>query len=438
MRQLVRASEKNGTHNLKPHASLSKGAILGNLQVQNNITHGDGYRSRFEISISSHTTVWELKKRIGQEVVKRSIDGGKTYGHHPKEGETEPCTPTHPAAIRLFQMANSSDLKDATNGTTLSDLKFKANENIGAFKKSTFLVRKAPIVADDAETGKPQLTFKASQVIEEILGRYSTTTEEGAKVMTKEQCVEFTRIATKETAARSSEADPKVVQFFADYDREGNGYITADSFKQFFVDACVNGKDMTVRENLRRLGYSQDLRKMVSDGEPENLLQVRASMLDMPRYKIATNEKLFDSLMSLLNLQQDVSQRALELIRMLATNPILYNRVLSLKPQDEESKFSWSTIFDENNVHKVLYSLEIVEAILTSEQDDSSTHQWIKRFLDLGGFQELQDQLQTALISMRSSHSNEKKKYVDQLLKLIQIFVMASRPTSKSVQAAVS
>jgi hypothetical protein len=150
---------------------------------------------------------------------------------------------------------------------------------------------------------------------------------------------------------------------------------------------------MTVRENLRRLGYSQDLRKMVSDGEPENLLQVRASMLDMPRYKIAKNEKLFDSLMSLLDLQQDVSQRALELIRMLATNPILYNRVLSLKPQDEESKFSWSTIFDENNVHKVLYSLEIVEAILTSEQDDSSTHQWIKRFLDLGGFQELQDQL---------------------------------------------
>jgi hypothetical protein len=86
LRQLVRASEKNGTHNLKPHASLSKGATLGNLQVQNNITHGDGYRSRFEISISSHTTVWELKKRIGQEVVKRSIDGGKTYGHHPKEG----------------------------------------------------------------------------------------------------------------------------------------------------------------------------------------------------------------------------------------------------------------------------------------------------------------------------------------------------------------
>jgi hypothetical protein len=39
---------------------------------------------------------------------------------------------------------------------------------------------------------------------------------------------------------------------------------------------------------------------------------------------------------------------------------------------------------------------------------------------------------------MRSSHSNEKKKYVDQLLKLIKIFVMASRPTLKSVQVAAS
>ena len=31
LRQLIRASEKNGTHNLKPHASLAKSAYLGRL-----------------------------------------------------------------------------------------------------------------------------------------------------------------------------------------------------------------------------------------------------------------------------------------------------------------------------------------------------------------------------------------------------------------------
>jgi hypothetical protein len=45
----------------------------------------------------------------------------------------------------------------------------------------------------------------------------------------------------------------------------------------------------------------------------------------------------------------------------------------------------------------MLYSLEIVEAILLEEDDKTRTHSWIKRFLDLGGFQELQNQLQTAL-----------------------------------------
>ena len=86
LRQMIRVSEKNGTHDLKPHASLSKGHTLGNIQIQNSITHGNGHRSRFEISIDSHATMWELKKRIGEEVTKRSIDEGKTYGYHPLEG----------------------------------------------------------------------------------------------------------------------------------------------------------------------------------------------------------------------------------------------------------------------------------------------------------------------------------------------------------------
>ena len=65
IRTMIRASEKNGTHDLKPHASLMKGTTFGNIQIQNNITHGDGHRSRFEISISSNATVWELKRLIG-------------------------------------------------------------------------------------------------------------------------------------------------------------------------------------------------------------------------------------------------------------------------------------------------------------------------------------------------------------------------------------
>ena len=67
----------------------------------------------------------------------------------------------HPATIRLFQMSNSSDIKDPNNGHILTDLKIKNNENLGAFKKSTYLLRKAAIVEDSQETGQPELTHIA-------------------------------------------------------------------------------------------------------------------------------------------------------------------------------------------------------------------------------------------------------------------------------------
>ena len=99
--------------------------------------------------------------------------------------------------------------------------------------------------------------------------------------------------------------------------------------KHFFQESCQNGKDYLVRQNLKGLGYQQDLKKLVSDEDPENIMQVRSCMEEMPRYKIPKNEVQFDILMSVLNLQtDDVCERALELIRMLSTNPILYDRVL--------------------------------------------------------------------------------------------------------------
>lgn len=33
LRQMIRVSEKNGTYDLRPHSSLSKGITLGNIQI---------------------------------------------------------------------------------------------------------------------------------------------------------------------------------------------------------------------------------------------------------------------------------------------------------------------------------------------------------------------------------------------------------------------
>lgn len=55
----------------------------------------------------------------------------------------------------------------------MTEMKFKSNENLGAFRKSVYKHRKAPILEENETTGEPELTFRAKQVIEEIFGQYA-------------------------------------------------------------------------------------------------------------------------------------------------------------------------------------------------------------------------------------------------------------------------
>ena len=97
---MVRDSEKNGTFSLKPHASLKSGVYLPTIQVSNNITGDkDGFPKRLELGIDSHATLWDLKKLIGELIIKP----GK--GENTADTRLEnafPSSPVHPATIRVF------------------------------------------------------------------------------------------------------------------------------------------------------------------------------------------------------------------------------------------------------------------------------------------------------------------------------------------------
>lgn len=113
-----------------------------------------------------------------------------------------------------------------------------------------------------------------------------------------------------------------------------------------------------------------DLTRLPQAGDPDNILQERLSPEDLPRYKIARNEKQFDMLLSLLEFHKEVSQRALEVIKMLVTNPVLSSKVLSLDLRESSGEFNWCDIFDSGKAHKMLYSLGIVEAVLARDQNE--------------------------------------------------------------------
>lgn len=85
----------------------------------------------------------------------------------------------------------------------------------------------------------------------------------------------------------------------------------------------------------------------------------------MPRLKISKNEAYFDQLMSLLDKSSAlVSSEAWSLIQMLATSPEIYTRVLKLQSAKDNDKIDWSKFFDNNSVYKLLYTLQIVEAVM--------------------------------------------------------------------------
>ena len=97
-------------------------------------------------------------------------------------------------------------------------------------------------------------------------------------------------------------------------DKEDDCKVSFENFQQFIINQCLNSKDDELRVGLKNLGYAQDLSKLPIDGNPDNILQIRKSKHEMPRYKVASNEQQFDSLLQLLDLQKDVEQRAIEMI----------------------------------------------------------------------------------------------------------------------------
>lgn len=323
-------------------------------------------------------------------------------------------------------MRFNKDIKDPLNGVTLKELKFESNESLGIFRRSAYHTRRGPIVVDNEKTGEPELTQVAERAVSEIFNEFSEISEKtgGQRMMTQELCIEFTHKVTKST---SSIDDPRVIEILKKFSVDSNAaekMIDLNGLKRFCINSCTMGKEETLRNNFRTLGYAQDLKRFPKDGEPDNILQLRKSKEEMPRYKVALNEHYFDSLIELLQYDPEVASRAREVIATLATQPFLYSVVSKLefassenkaaKDDDEPpspSKFDWSSIFDSDNVNKMLYSLEIVSAILVGYSDTEKSQSeivsnmvsWVTRFIELRGLQELQRQLSSALAKVQQS-----------------------------------
>lgn len=175
--------------------------------------------------------------------------------------------------------------------------------------------------------------------------------------MTKETCAQFIQGCTGEKPTLS---DDRIGNLFKTYDKNNDGFIERPEFLEFFLKASRDKAD-TVRDNLRHHNIRPDLKKLSEVKEEESF-----EAPDMPRLKIAKNQEYFDLLMSLLDKESSVSEASWDLIQMLATSPEIYTRVLELKAARVEGSgaIDWEKFFDSNSVYRLLYTLQIVEAVM--------------------------------------------------------------------------
>ena len=78
------------------------------------------------------------------------------------------------------------------------------------------------------------------------------------------------------------------------------------------------------------MGYRDDLQFMPPPGSPDNFLQARKTVFEMPRYKISNNKDSFRALVRLLDLQVEVSKEAQGLVKALCTNQEIFCNILKL------------------------------------------------------------------------------------------------------------
>ena len=69
-----------------------------------------------------------------------------------------------------------------------------------------------------------------------------------------------------------------------------------------------------VRANLAYVGLRADMRQSPEPTDPDDVLNLRSSAYEMPRYKITNDPRIFSVLMKCLDLDTDTKKDANDLI----------------------------------------------------------------------------------------------------------------------------
>jgi len=156
--------------------------------------------------------------------------------------------------------------------------------------------------------------------------------------------------------------DNRIQSLFNNFDGNKDGVLDKEEFLRFYQNCCRGEKATTVRENLKAFNVRPDLKKWSEIEEDSGY-----APSELPRLFLSQQDDLFTVLFELLqDSSTDFAQEIWGFIQMLCTNKTMYTNVLTLNlAKDAQSgKVDWAKFFDKSKAFNLLYTLQIVQAIL--------------------------------------------------------------------------
>jgi hypothetical protein len=146
---------------------------------------------------------------------------------------------------------------------------------------------------------------------------------------------------------------------------------------------------------------------------------------------ILSQDKYFEQLFQLLNLQGHVGAQVWDLLMKLPTNQRNLEQLRRLQTSiDVSNRTNWNELLDPSSLFKLLYSLQIIESLMYQENptDKTQLNEWCRQFVERGGVLHLL-QILLNVDFFDEARGSKRMACLASLLKVIDFFILET-PTS--------
>lgn len=372
--------EKNGTSPLSPHCALLKGEVC-HITFNNSIAYVGSITDvpkKFELSLYSNTTVWQLRNMIGKKV-KCIYD-----------------------QFKIFRSVGSTEIHDRENGKTLHHLRLRPSESLTLYNRVVPRQR-VPLLTSDQK-----LVPSAEKIFRKWFYRFA---DKGDK-MSAEGASDFTNTCTGENCKGS---DRKMQEFVSNHDEDNDGLLTVENFLEFYRISCVT-KPHAVWNNLNHFNYRNDLIGYDDD------IEATVDCASLPSTLLCENPEDFGLIFENLN-ESEVASQAWDLVCKLPTSPVVLKLVTDISHNN-----NWEEIFSGDFSYKLLYVIQVIQSFLQDPSPEESQigfedkRKWKICFVQSGGVRVLLNKLQ----GLGGSLNSLQKVCLDSVVKIVSIFILAA------------